>query len=381
MSETAVCNLGSINIPMHMTDKGLDEKKLAATVKTAVRMLDNVIDINFYPIPETRNANLQHRPIGLGIMGFQDALYIQNISYASYEAVQFADVSMEMISYYAILASSEIAKEKGAYPSYKGSKWERGLLPIDTIEILEKERGGYLEHDRSSTMNWKIVRDSIKKHGMRNSNTMAIAPTATISNITGVTQSIEPTYKHLYVKSNLSGEFTTPNTYLVERLKKLGLWDAEMIDDLKYFDGLIAEIDRIPADVKQVFLTAFEIAPDWLIECASRRQKWIDMGQSLNLYLFEPSGKKLHEMYMLAWTKGLKTTYYLRTLAATQIEKSTTDVNKRGLQPRWMKNKSASSNIQVDRQEPVVEEKVEAPSLKKDRPMSCSLEEGCESCQ
>jgi len=381
MSETAVCNLGSINIPMHMTEKGLDEKKLAATVKTAVRMLDNVIDINFYPIPETRNANLQHRPIGMGIMGFQDALYIQNISYASYEAVQFADTSMEMISYYAILASSEIAKEKGTYPSYKGSKWDRGLLPIDTIAVLEKERGGYLEHDKSTTMNWQVVRDSVKKYGMRNSNTMAIAPTATISNITGVTQSIEPTYKHLYVKSNLSGEFTTPNTYLVERLKKLGLWDAEMIDDLKYFDGLITEIERIPDDVKQVFVTAFEIAPDWLIECASRRQKWIDMGQSLNLYLFEPSGKKLHDMYMLAWIKGLKTTYYLRTLAATQIEKSTTDINKRGLQPRWMKNKSASSNIQVDRQESVVEEKVEAPKPKKDKPMSCSLEEGCESCQ
>ena len=379
MSEVAVCNLGSINIPMHMTEKGLDEKKLAATVKAAVRMLDNVIDINFYPIPETRNANLQHRPIGLGIMGFQDALYIQNISYASFEAVKFADTSMEMISYYAILASSELAKERGAYSSYKGSKWDKGLLPIDTIELLEKERGGYLEHDKSSTMNWQIVRDSIKKYGMRNSNTMAIAPTATISNITGVTQSIEPTYKNLYVKSNLSGEFTMPNNYLVETLKKLNLWDAEMIDDLKYFDGSISEIERIPADIKEVYLTAFEIAPDWLIECASRRQKWIDMGQSLNLYLYEPSGKKLHEMYMLAWTKGLKTTYYLRTLAATQIEKSTTDINKRGLQPRWMKNKSASGNIQVDRQEPAPEQVVSTP--KKDRPLSCSLEEGCESCQ
>jgi ribonucleoside-diphosphate reductase alpha chain len=255
---------------------------------------------------------------------------------------------------------------------------------MDTIALLEKERGGYLEHDRSSTMNWKVVRDSVKKHGMRNSNTMAIAPTATISNITGVTQSIEPTYKHLYVKSNLSGEFTTPNTYLVDHLKKLGIWDADMIDDLKYFDGSISEIERIPQEVKQIFLTAFEIAPDWLIECASRRQKWIDMGQSLNLYLFEPSGKKLHEMYMLAWTKGLKTTYYLRTLAATQIEKSTTDINKRGLQPRWMKSKSASSNIQVDREETAapVEEKAAAPApKKKDRPLSCSLEEGCESCQ
>ncbi|MCX6987312.1 MAG: ribonucleoside-diphosphate reductase subunit alpha [Chlamydiae bacterium] len=377
VSETAVCNLGSVNLGMHITDQKLDEKKLAATIKTAIRMLDNVIDINFYPIPETRNANLQHRPIGLGLMGFQDALYMQNISYASYEAVQFADVSMEMISYYAILASSELAREKGVYSSYKGSKWERGLLPIDTNALLEHERGGYLEYNKSSTMNWDLVRESIKKYGMRNSNTMAIAPTATISNITGVTQSIEPTYKHLYVKSNLSGEFTTPNIFLVERLKQLNLWDAEMIDDLKYFDGSISEIDRIPSDVKEVFLTAFEVAPDWLIECASRRQKWIDMGQSLNLYLYEPSGKKLHEMYMLAWTKGLKTTYYLRTLAATQIEKSTTDINKRGLQPRWMKSKSASSNIQVSRSPSDIE--VDKPT--KDRPLACNLEEGCESCQ
>lgn len=384
ISETAVCNLGSINLSMHITEKGLDEKRLAKTVKTAVRMLDNVIDINFYPIPETRNANLKHRPIGLGLMGFQDALYMQNISYASYEAVQFADTSMEMISYYAILASTELAKERGAYPTYKGSKWDRGLLPIDTNNLLEKERGGYLEYDTSATMNWQVVRDAVKQYGMRNSNTMAIAPTATISNITGVVQSIEPTYKHLYVKSNLSGEFTTPNTYLVDRLKELGIWDAEMIDDLKYFDGSISEIERIPDDVKEVFLTAFEVAPDWLIECASRRQKWIDMGQSLNLYLYEPSGKKLHEMYMLAWTKGLKTTYYLRTLAATQIEKSTTDINRRGLQPRWMKSKSASSNIQINReaqQTPSAETEAKSAAKKKDRPLSCSLEEGCESCQ
>jgi ribonucleoside-diphosphate reductase alpha chain len=377
VSETAVCNLGSINLPMHMTEKGLDEKKLSATIRTAVRMLDNVIDINFYPIPEAQNANLRHRPIGLGIMGFQDALYMQNISYASHEAVKFADTSMEMVSYYAILASSELAKERGAYPSYKGSKWDRGLLPIDTIDLLEKERNGHLDVDRSSTMNWNIVRESIKQHGMRNSNTMAIAPTATISNITGVSQSIEPMYKHLFVKSNLSGEFTTPNIYLVEKLKKIGLWDEHMLDDLKYFDGSISEIDRIPKEIKQIFLTAFEVDPEWLIECASRRQKWIDMGQSLNLYLFEPSGKKLHQMYMFAWTKGLKTTYYLRSLAATQIEKSTTDVNKRGLQPRWMKNKSASSNVVVSREE----SEEASPSLKKEKPKSCSLEEGCESCQ
>ncbi|MBS0626855.1 MAG: ribonucleoside-diphosphate reductase subunit alpha, partial [Verrucomicrobia bacterium] len=333
-TETAVCNLGSINLPLHINEKGLDEKKLAATIRTAIRMLDNVIDINFYPVKEAENANAKHRPIGLGLMGFQDALYLQNISYASHEAIAFADKSMEMISYYAILASSELAKERGAYSSYKGSKWDRGLLPIDTIELLAQERGGSLDMDRSHTMDWQKVRKSIEKYGMRNSNTLAIAPTATISNITGVSQSIEPMYKHLFVKSNLSGEFTIPNTYLVEKLKKLGLWDEQMLDDLKYFDGSIAEIERIPQDIKQLFLTAFEIDPEWMIECASRRQKWIDMGQSLNLYLFEPSGKKLHQMYFLAWTKGLKTTYYLRSMAATQIEKSTTDINKRGLQPR-----------------------------------------------
>jgi len=366
--ETAVCNLGSVNLAMHVTEKGLDEKKLAVTIRTAVRMLDNVIEINFYPIEEAKTSNLRHRPIGLGLMGFQDALYIQNISYASHEAVQFADRSMEMISYYALLASSELAAEKGSYSSYKGSKWDRGLLPIDTIDLLEQERGIPIEMDRSSSMNWDIVRASIRKHGMRNSNTMAIAPTATISNITGVTQSIEPMYKHLFVKSNLSGEFTNPNLYLVQELKKRGIWDAEMLDDLKYFDGSIAEIERIPEDVKKIFLTAFEINPEWLIECASRRQKWIDMGQSLNLYLFEPSGKKLHQMYLLSWNKGLKTNYYLRCLAATQIEKSTTDINKRGLQPRWMKNKSASSNIEVAR-------------MGDSSGVSCPLDGSCESCQ
>ncbi|HSW85955.1 MAG TPA: ribonucleoside-diphosphate reductase subunit alpha [Rhabdochlamydiaceae bacterium] len=378
IDETAVCNLGSINLPEHMTEKGIDEKKLAETIRTAVRMLDNVIDINFYPTPEAERANLRHRAIGLGLMGFQDALYIQNISYASHEAVKFADNSMELISYYAILSSSELAKERGAYSSFKGSKWDRGFLPIDTLDLLEEERGGYVDVDRSSILDWTLVRESIKKYGMRNCNTMAIAPTATISNITGITQSIEPMYKHLFVKSNLSGEFTITNTYLVDRLKKLGLWDAVMLDDLKYFDGSISEIDRIPQELKHLFLTAFEIDPEWIIECASRRQKWIDMGQSLNLYLAEPSGKKLNQMYFLSWTKGLKTNYYLRTLAATQIEKSTTDINARGLQPRWMKHKSASSNILIERDEEQKDEKEDRP---KKNPMSCSLGEECESCQ
>jgi ribonucleoside-diphosphate reductase alpha chain len=367
--ETAVCNLGSINMELHCTPDGIDEKKLAYTIKTAMRMLDNVIDINFYPITEAESSNAKHRPVGLGMMGFQDALYIQDISYASHEAVEFADKSMEMISYYAILASTELAKERGTYSTYKGSKWDRGLLPIDTLDLLAQERGGYLEVDRQTRMDWNVVRSAIKKHGMRNSNTMAIAPTATISNITGITQSIEPMYKHLFVKSNLSGEFTVPNLYLAEKLKKLGLWDQEMLDDLKYFDGSIAEIERIPEDVKRVYLTAFEIDPEWIIECASRRQKWIDMGQSLNLYIAEPSGKRLHQMYMLSWVRGLKTNYYLRSVAATQIEKSTTDINKRGLQPRWMKSKSASSNIKIDREEPVA-------------PKACRIgDETCESCQ
>ncbi|MGR3973299.1 MAG: ribonucleoside-diphosphate reductase subunit alpha [Candidatus Rhabdochlamydia sp.] len=366
--ETAVCNLGSINLANHCTPEGLDEAKLKATIQTAIRMLDNVVDINFYPIPEASASNLVHRPIGLGMMGFQDALYIQNISYASHEAVAFADQAMEMISYYAILASSELARERGTYLSYKGSKWDMGLLPIDTLDLLAQERGGHLEVNKETRMDWSVVRASVRQHGMRNCNTMAIAPTATISNITNVTQSIEPTYKHLFVKSNLSGEFTIPNLYLVEKLKSLGLWDQEMLDDLKYFDGSITEIERIPDAVKRTFLTAFEIDPEWIIECASRRQKWIDMGQSLNLYIEEPSGKKLHEMYFLAWEKGLKTTYYLRATAATQIEKSTTDINKRGLQPRWMKNKSASSNIKVDREEQA--------------PKACRLgDESCESCQ
>lgn len=366
--ETAVCNLASINLVKHTTKDGIDEKRLARSVQTAIRMLDNVIDINFYPIKEARNSNLRHRPVGLGIMGFQDALHIQEISYASHEAVAFADYSQEFISYHAILGSSKLAQERGPYASYQGSKWDRGLLPIDTIQLLENERGTPLEMDRSAKLDWSPVRDAVKAHGMRNSNTMAIAPTATIANIIGVSFCNEPDYKHLYVKSNLSGEFTICNRYLVDALKKLDLWDEQMIDDLKYFDGSIQEIERVPDEIKRRFPTAFEIDHEWIIECASRRQKWIDMGQSLNLYMAETSGKKLHAMYTLAWKKGLKTTYYLRSMGATQVEKSTMDVNKRGLQPRWMKNASASAQITVNR-----DEKPSAPV--------CNLEEGCESCQ
>ncbi|RIL10946.1 MAG: ribonucleoside-diphosphate reductase subunit alpha [Proteobacteria bacterium] len=377
IEETAVCNLGSINLVTHTSRDGLDLKLLESTVRTAVRMLDNVIDINFYPIVEARNANLRHRPIGLGFMGFQDALYIQGISYASPEAVSFADRSMEAISYFAILASTELAKERGSYSTFKGSKWDQGILPIDSIQLLAEERGDNLDMDMGASLDWDLVRKAIGENGMRNSNTMAIAPTATISNITGVSQSIEPAYKHLYAKSNLSGEFIVHNVYLVQDLKDRELWDHDMIDDLKYFDGSITEIERIPDDMKKLYLTAFEIEPEWLIECASRRQKWIDMGQSLNLYIAEPSGKKLHDMYLHAWRKGLKTTYYLRSLGATQIEKSTTDINRRGLQPRWMKNKSASSEIVVERADGGVQadEKPAMPVA------SCNLDGTCESCQ
>ncbi|MBU3758974.1 MAG: ribonucleoside-diphosphate reductase subunit alpha [Candidatus Omnitrophica bacterium] len=329
--ETAVCNLGSVNLAAHTTPAGLNADVLGATVRTAMRMLDNVIDINYYPTIEAENSNLKHRPVGLGLMGFQDALFLQNISYASQSAVEFADECMELISYHAILGSTQLAKERGTYQSYKGSKWDRGLLPIDTIGLLAKERGEeYLEMDRTARLDWTPVREAIKQYGMRNSNCMAIAPTATIANITGVDQSIEPIYKHLFVKSNLSGEFTVPNPYLVEELKAINLWDQQMIDDLKYFDGNLTEIPRIPQEIKDRYPTAFEIGYEWIIECASRRQKWIDMGQSLNLYLAEPSGRRIHNMYMMAWRKGLKTTYYLRSLGATRIEKSTVDVNKYG---------------------------------------------------
>ena len=350
--ETAVCNLGSVNLTAHINDGELDEELIASTVRTAIRMLDNVIDINYYPTPEARTANMRHRPVGMGVMAFQDALYKLRIPYSSEAAVAFADRSMEMISYYAILTSSELAAERGTYESYEGSKWSRGLLPIDTIELLAQERGGSLTLDRSAQMDWTPVRESIAKHGVRNSNTMAIAPTATIANIIGVSQSIEPTYKNMYAKANLSGEFTVVNDYLVEQLKERGLWDAQMVQDLKYYDGSVLKIDRIPDDMKDIFRTSFEIDSKWLIACAARRQKWIDMGQSLNLY-FDlrqvpeggKTGRVLSDMYFFAWEAGLKTTYYLRTLGATNIEKSTVDINSYGVQPEWMKNKSESSAV------------------------------------
>ncbi len=327
-SEIAVCNLGSVNLTAHMTTDAsgkmiLDHEKLQKTVRTAMRMLDNVIDINYYAVAKARNSNLKHRPVGMGIMGFQDCLHMQRIPYASDEAVKFADSSMEAVCYYAYQASNELAQERGVYSTYKGSLWDRGILPQDSVQLLAQERGGYLEVDGSSTMNWDGLRASIKQHGMRNSNCVAIAPTATISNIIGVSACIEPTFQNLFVKSNLSGEFTVVNEYLVRDLEDRGLWDEVMIADLKYFDGTLSKIDRVPQDLRDLYATAFEVEPSWLVEAASRRQKWIDQAQSLNIYMGGASGKKLDDTYKLAWLRGLKTTYYLRTMAATHVEKST----------------------------------------------------------
>lgn len=323
IDEIAVCNLGSVNLAQHVTETGLDIDKLQKTVKTAIRMLDNVIDINYYSVMQARRSNLRHRPVGLGLMGFQDALYKLGISYESDEAVEFADRSMEHISFAAISASCELAQERGAYSTFEGSLWSKGILPIDSIERLQECRGIYLDQDRSQTLDWQNLRQRVQSIGMRNSNVLAIAPTATISNICGVSQSIEPTYQNLFVKSNLSGEFTIINPHLVEDLKKLGLWDATMVKDLKYFNGSVRNIERIPLHLKAKYVTVFEIEPKWLIEAASRRQKWIDQSQSLNLYISAPSGKKLDVLYRTAWLRGLKTCYYLRTLGATDAEKST----------------------------------------------------------
>ena len=327
--EIAVCNLGSVNLARHMKDGALDEEKIKQTVSTAIRMLDNVININYYSVDTAKNSNLKHRPIGLGMMGFQDALYEQDIAYCSDEAVNFADKSMELISYYAISASSDLAKERGKYETFTGSLWSKGILPKDSIEILAENRGTeYLNVDRSETLDWDALRQRVISDGMRNSNVMAIAPTATISNITGVTQSIEPTYQNLYVKSNLSGEFTIVNPHLVRKLKDLGLWDEVMINDLKYYEGSLSQISRIPDDIKKLFSTAFEVEPRYIVESASRRQKWIDQGQSLNLYIGNADGKKLDITYRMAWYSGLKTTYYLRSIAATSTEKSTVQQGK-----------------------------------------------------
>ena len=359
--EIAVCNLGSVNLSQHIGEDGLDLVKLEKTITTAVRMLDNVIDINYYSVPQAKKSNLLHRPVGLGLMGFQDALYKQHIAYASDDAVAFADQSMEAISYFAIQASSALAEERGSYSTFEGSLWSQGKLPIDSVKILKENRGNdYIEVDESTTLDWDTLRERVKNKGIRNSNIMAIAPTATIANITGVSQSIEPTYQNLYVKSNLSGEFTVVNPYLVHDLKARGLWDMVMVNDLKYYEGSVQSIDRIPDDLKAQYATAFEVEPRWLVDAASRRQKWIDQAQSLNLYIAGASGKKLDVTYRMAWYRGLKTTYYLRALAATGTEKSTVD--------------TGSLNA--------VSSAAQQPAGPAPVPQACSLDDpDCEACQ
>ena len=364
--EIAVCNLGSVNLPQHIVDGKLDIDKVKRTVTTAMRMLDNVIEYNYYSVPQARNSNLKHRPVGLGIMGFQDALYKMRLPYSTEAAVQFADTSMEAVSYCTIEASSDLAAERGAYSSYQGSLWSQGIMPIDSIALLKEARGQYLQQDDSHTLDWDRLRAKVKEQGMRNSNTMAIAPTATISNICGVSQSIEPTYQNLFVKSNLSGEFTVINPYMVADLKALNLWDDVMINDLKYYDGSLQQIDRIPDDLKALYTTAFEMDARWLIEAASRRQKWIDQGQSLNLYMAEPSGKTMDNLYKLAWIRGLKTTYYLRSMGATAAEKTSS-------------SKPMQTIAAVTAASPS-DELVLGEGL--DAPQACSiLEPDCEACQ
>ncbi|MET0379914.1 MAG: ribonucleoside-diphosphate reductase subunit alpha [Spongiibacteraceae bacterium] len=367
--EIAVCNLGSVNLNQHIAQNSqgqsaLDLTKLERTIKTAVRMLDNVIDINYYSVPQAKNSNLKHRPVGLGIMGFQDALYTLRTPYASDAAVEFADRSMEAVSFFAIKASAELARERGSYQTFDGSLWSKGTLPIDSVDILVEQRGAeFIDVDRSQTLDWSSIR-TLAKGGMRNSNVMAIAPTATIANITDASQSIEPTYQNLYVKSNLSGEFTVVNPYLVHDLKARGLWDAVMVNDLKYYDGSVQKIDRIPADLKALYATAFEVEPRWLVDAASRRQKWIDQAQSLNLYIAGASGKKLDVTYRMAWYRGLKTTYYLRALSATSTEKSTVTTGSLNA----VSSAAASSAAEF--------------SQAADVPLACSIDNpDCEACQ
>jgi ribonucleoside-diphosphate reductase alpha chain len=373
-SEIAVCNLGSVNLAQHIKDGQIDQAKLKKTVRTAMRMLDNVIDINYYAVKKARDSNLRHRPVGLGIMGFQDALYQLRTPYASQAAVDFADRSMEAVCYHAYWASTELAEERGRYSSYKGSLWDRGILPIDSLDLLAEARGGYVDVDRSTTMDWDALRGRIASFGMRNSNCVAIAPTATISNIIGVDASIEPCFGNLSVKSNLSGEFTVINESLVRDLKALGLWDDVMVMDLKHFDGSLRRIDRVPEDIKALYATAFEVDTVWLIEAGARRQKWIDQAQSLNIYMAGASGKKLDETYKLAWQRGLKTTYYLRTISATQAEKST--VTRSG-QLNAVSNSTAAMAAAPAAPVAVVESELPATDMK-----FCSIDNpDCEACQ
>lgn len=371
--ETAVCNLGSVNISKHITDGTIDHAKLAKTIKTAVRMLDNVIDICFYPTKEAQTSNMRHRPIGLGLMGFQDALYKLGIPFSDQKALTTADELMEFISHNAIFASSQLAAERGTYESYQGSKWDRGLFPYDTMALLEQERGMPLEVDKSSVYDWTSVRQHVKQYGMRNSNTIAIAPTATISNIAGCIPCIEPIYKNIYVKANMSGEFTVVNQYLIVDLKKCGLWDTQMLDELKYYDGNLDMIDRVPQWIKDTYKEVFDIDPEWLLQFTARRTKWIDQSQSHNVFMKGVSGGKLNAIYLAAWKMGLKTTYYLRTLGATQIEKSTLDAKKFGYtQKREYKEFAKNETDTLEDMGPT-----QVPTT------ACSILEGpdCESCQ
>ncbi len=341
-TETAVCNLGSVHFHKHITQEGkFDEELVRDTVKTAMRMLDNVIDINFYPTKEASNSNMKHRPVGLGVAGFQDALYAQNIKFDSEECVKFADYSMELISHAAIMASSELARERGTYESYAGSKWDRGIFPVDTIKLLEENRGIPTNVDQSESLDWGSVRESVKKYGMRNSNCMAIAPTATTANISGAIPGIEPIYKNIYVKANISGDFIIVNTALVEDLKKIGLWSKDMLDKIKYHDGSIADIEEVPQELKEKYKETFEIDMKWLVKAAAARGKWIDQAQSLNIFYAGSSGQEISDLYMYAWEAGMKTTYYLRSLGASQVEKST--ISKAGTQIRKTKEKKGMS--------------------------------------
>ena len=376
-SETAVCNLGSVNLAQHLRDGRIDHDKLRRTVSTAMRMLDNVIDINYYAVKKARDANLRHRPVGLGVMGFQDALYALRLPYASEAAVRFADESMEALCYHAYWASTELAAERGRYSSYPGSLWAQGVLPLDSLRLLEQARGGYVEVDRGSTLDWDALRAKIARDGMRNSNCVAIAPTATISNIVGVDASIEPSFGNLSVKSNLSGEFTIINQHLVRDLKRLDLWDEVMVMDLKHFDGSLRAIDRVPADIRQLYATAFEIEPRWLVEAAARRQKWIDQAQSLNLYMAGASGRKLDETYKLAWLRGLKTTYYLRTTSATQAEKSTIQSGRLNAVPSGDDGALAMRGLDASGTATASTDAVPATDIR-----FCAIDDpGCEACQ
>ncbi|ECF7044699.1 ribonucleoside-diphosphate reductase subunit alpha, partial [Salmonella enterica subsp. enterica] len=382
--EIAVCNLGSINLVQHVQGGVLDREKLARTVKTAVRMLDNVIDINYYAVPQARNSNLKHRPVGMGIMGFQDALYEMNLAYGSDAAVEFADESMEVISYYAISTSSDLAVERGTYETFKGSLWDQGILPIDSLDLVAKTRPERMfEVDRTQRLDWDTLRAKVQKDGMRNSNVMAIAPTATISNICGVSQSIEPTFQNLYVKSNLSGEFTVINPYLVRALKERGLWDAVMVNDLKHFEGSVQKISRIPEELKAIFATAFEVETRWIVDAASRRQKWIDQAQSLNLYIAGANGKKLDITYKMAWLRGLKTTYYLRALGATSAEKSTINTGAlNAVKPATVAAPVVAAAPVVEAQKPEAPAEEEGFAQAAPVPMACSIDNpDCEACQ